>query len=82
MVPGLAYQFLDLIGMGHIRNEWVDLFVLVGLIAFMGILGNTVGYWTGRKVGPAMYQWRDRFLFKNVTCTRRMIFMKSMEGLL
>lgn len=64
VVPGLAYQFLDLIGMGHIRNEWVDLFVLVGLIAFMGILGNTVGYWTGRKVGPAMYQWRDRFLFK------------------
>lgn len=64
VVPGLAYQFLDLIGMGSIRNEWIDLFVLVGLIAFMGILGNSVGYWTGRKVGPAMYNWRDRFLFK------------------
>jgi membrane-associated protein len=23
-----------------------------------------VGYWTGRKVGPTMYHWRDRFLFK------------------
>jgi membrane-associated protein len=23
-----------------------------------------VGYWTGRKVGPTMYHWKDRFLFK------------------
>ncbi|HEY6505577.1 MAG TPA: VTT domain-containing protein [Chitinophagaceae bacterium] len=64
VVPGLAYQFLDLIGLGGIRNEWVDLFVLVALISFFGILGNAVGYWTGRKIGPAMYTWKDRFLFK------------------
>lgn len=62
--PGLAYQFLKLIGMGGVRNEFVDLFVLVGLIVLAGIWGNAVGYWTGRKVGPAMYQWKDRFLFK------------------
>ncbi len=62
--PGLAYQFLKLIGMGHIQNEWVDLFVLVGLIAICGIAGNAVGYWTGRKVGPAMFNWKDRLLFK------------------
>jgi len=64
VAPGLAYQFLHLIGLGGIRNEWIDLFVLVGLISFFGILGNTAGYWTGKKVGPAMYQWKDRFLFK------------------
>ena len=62
--PGLAHQFLKLIGMGGIQNEWVDLMVLVGLISFAGIWGNAVGYWTGRKVGPAMFSWRDRFLFK------------------
>lgn len=62
--PGLAYQFLDLIGLGGISNQWVDLFVLWGLISIFGILGNAVGYWTGRKVGPAMFNWRDRFLFK------------------
>lgn len=62
--PGLAYQFLKIFGLGGIRNEWVDLFVLVALIAFFGILGNAVGYWTGRKVGPAMYHWKDRLLFK------------------
>ena len=62
--PGLAYQFLDLVGLGSLSTEWVDLIVLWGLISLFGILGNTVGYWTGRKVGPAMYNWRDRFLFK------------------
>lgn len=62
--PGLAHQFLKLIGMGDVQNEWVDLFVLWGLISLCGILGNMVGYWTGRKVGPAMYQWKDRLLFK------------------
>jgi membrane-associated protein len=62
--PGLAYQFLKLLGMGDIQNEWVDLFVLVALISVCGILGNAVGYWTGKKVGPAMFNWRDRFLFK------------------
>lgn len=62
--PGLANTFLDLIGLGNLRVEIIDLAVLIGLIAVMGILGNMVGYWTGRKVGPAMYNWRDRLLFK------------------
>jgi membrane-associated protein len=62
--PGLAHTFLDTIGLGALRYELVDLSVLIGLIALMGILGNMVGYWTGKKVGPAMYQWKDRFLFK------------------
>ena len=62
--PGLGYQFLKLFGIEYPYTYWLDLFVLVGLISLMGILGNTVGYWTGRKVGPAMYHWRDRLLFK------------------
>jgi membrane-associated protein len=62
--PGLAHQFLKLLQMGGIQNEWVDLLVLIGLISFCGIMGNTLGYWTGRKVGPAMYHWKDRLLFK------------------
>ena len=64
VVPGLAHQFLELIGLGFVRNEWIDLLVLAGLIAVAGIAGNSVGYWTGKQVGPTMYQWRDRFLFK------------------
>lgn len=61
---GLAHQFLKLIGMGNVQNEWIDLLTLWGLITICGVLGNAVGYWTGRKVGPAMYNWRDRLLFK------------------
>ena len=64
VLPGLANQFLQLIGMGNLRSEWIDLFVLTALISVAGILGNSVGYWTGNKVGPAMYQWRDRLFFK------------------
>lgn len=62
--PGLGYQFLKIFGIDYPYTYWLDLFVLVGLISLCGILGNAVGYWTGKKVGPAMYHWRDRFLFK------------------
>lgn len=64
VLPGLSHQFLKLFGMGDINNEWVSLFVLVALISVAGIVGNAVGYWTGKKIGPAMFNWRDRFLFK------------------
>ena len=45
-------------------NEILDLFILFILISIAGILGNSAGYWFGRKIGPAMFSWKDRFLFK------------------
>lgn len=45
-------------------NEYLDLVVLMLLISAAGIAGNTVGYWFGRKVGPAMYSWKENILFK------------------
>lgn len=60
----LVHEFFKTIGMGHIRNEWIDLLLLTVLISIAGIIGNMVGYWFGRKIGPTMYSWRDRFLFK------------------
>jgi membrane-associated protein len=68
--PGLAHQFLKLVGLGHVQNEVMDLVVLWGLISFFGVLGNAVGYWTGRKIGPSMYHWKDRLLFKQVYLQR------------
>src|ERR1051325_541796 len=47
----LANDFFRKIGMGGVHNEALDLFVLVALISLAGILGNTVGYWTGKKIG-------------------------------
>lgn len=60
----LMHEFFKALGIGGIDNEWVDLFLLVGLVSVMGILGNMVGYWFGKKIGPAMFSWKDRFLFK------------------
>ena len=62
--PGLSYQFLNLIGMGGIRNVWLDLLILIGLISIAGILGNMAGYWFGRKSGPFLFQRKDTFFFK------------------
>jgi membrane-associated protein len=45
-------------------NEYIDLVVLLVLIAAAGIAGNYVGYWFGNKVGPAMYNWKENILFK------------------
>jgi membrane-associated protein len=45
-------------------NEVIDLVVLLVLISTAGILGNSLGYWFGHKVGPAMYSWRENLLFK------------------
>lgn len=60
----LAKEFLKLFGMAAIGKEWLDLLVLCGLISAAGIIGNAVGYRFGKKIGPAMYQWKDNLLFK------------------
>ncbi len=60
----LMREFYKTFNIETIQSEWVDLFFLVGLISLMGILGNMLGYWFGRKIGPAMFHWKDRFLFK------------------
>lgn len=60
----LAHEFLKLFGLGGVKNEWLDLMVLVGLVSLAGIIGNTVGFWFGRKIGPTMFRWKDNFFFK------------------
>jgi len=45
-------------------SSFINLLLLGVLIAFAGIIGNTVGYIFGKKIGPAMFNWRDRWLFK------------------
>ena len=63
--PGLGYQVVRYFGLEPFQySYWVDLVVLSALIALAGILGNAVGYWTGKRFGHAMYNWRDRWFFK------------------
>lgn len=75
--PGLAYQFLKHFNLGHLQSEWVDLIILWLLISICGVLGNMIGYWTGRKVGPSMYHWKENFSSNGATWNRRMTFMKN-----
>ncbi|KIC93324.1 alkaline phosphatase [Flavihumibacter solisilvae] len=60
----LANEFLKAVGLEGIGNEWLNLVILASLVSFAGIVGNTVGYWFGRKIGPAMFRWKDNFFFK------------------
>ncbi len=60
----LSHEFLKLFGLGGVNNEWLDLLVLVGSVSLAGIIGNTVGFWFGRKIGPTMFRWKDNFFFK------------------
>ena len=62
--PGLAYQFLKLAGISNDHSPLIDLLVLAALISICGIIGNIVGYWTGKKFGPSMYLWKERWFFK------------------
>lgn len=63
--PGLGYQALKYLGLDAFQYTfWLDLFVIVALISVAGILGNALGYWTGKTFGHRMYHWRDRWFFK------------------
>jgi len=78
--PGLGYQFLKLFGVDNNHSYWVDLFVLAALISLAGILGNALGYWTGRKFGPTMYSWKDRWFFKKRYLTEAHEFYEKHGG--
>jgi membrane-associated protein len=42
----------------------VSILTLVISLILAAILGNIAGYWFGRRVGPALFQREDAFLFK------------------
>ena len=45
-------------------NNFFNLFMLIALISVAGILGNVTGYLFGKRIGPAMFHWKDNLLFK------------------
>ena len=72
-VAGIFSEGDDLLGikpillsaLGFKFNEpFLNLVFLGVLISIAGILGNTVGYWFGRKSGPFLFDRKDTFFFK------------------
>lgn len=53
-----------LLGKGGTGSDFVDLLILMILITICGILGNTAGYWFGKKSGPFLFTRKDTLLFK------------------
>lgn len=60
----LAVEFFKIFQIESFHSDIIELFVLAALISTAGILGNFLGYWFGRKIGPTMYHWKDNLLFK------------------
>jgi membrane-associated protein len=46
------------------NSSVIDLLILGILISIAGIIGNSVGYWFGRKSGPFLFERKDTLLFK------------------
>lgn len=45
-------------------NNFINVTLLATLISIMGILGNMVGYWFGKKSGTYLFKKEDSLLFK------------------
>lgn len=55
----------------------VPFWIIMVLIAIFAILGNQVGYWFGKKIGPAMYTWKDRWYFKQKYLQQARVFYEE-----
>jgi membrane-associated protein len=49
---------------GTSEANFLHYVMIMLLIAAAGILGNSVGYWFGKKSGPFLYERKDTFWFK------------------
>src|ERR1700712_3422378 len=38
-------------------SDFANLVMIIALTSLAGVLGNTAGFWFGRRIGPAMFQW-------------------------
>ncbi len=59
----LSTSLIDSVNL-NTGSDFLNLLIISTFCIIAGILGNTLGYFFGRKIGPAMYNWKDRFLFK------------------
>lgn len=70
-VAGVAWQSLV---KGFFNVPFAGIMTLISICA---ILGNMVGYWFGRKIGPAMYTWKDRWYFKQKYLQQARVFYED-----
>lgn len=49
---------------GSTGSDFLDTTILASCVSVAAIIGNEVGYYFGRKAGPALYRKKDTMLFK------------------
>ncbi|MEN9523930.1 MAG: hypothetical protein RL065_2307 [Bacteroidota bacterium] len=60
----LANDFLQNFGITGVESELIHLSLISLLVIIAGIIGNLVGFAFGKKIGPTMFNWKDKYLFK------------------
>ncbi len=78
-LPGDSLLFVSGIMWRDLESGFFNLpfvFIMV-LISIFAILGNQVGYWFGKKIGPAMYSWKDRWYFKQKYLQQARLFYEE-----
>ncbi len=67
-LPGDSLLFVTGLMIANSHNPFdsgaMNLLYWISIITFAGIVGNSVGYWFGRKTGPLLFEKRDTLLFK------------------
>jgi membrane-associated protein len=64
-VAGIYSNELITKGLGiDIQSDFLHLLILAALVVVAGVVGNSVGYWFGKKSGPTLYKRKDSFFFK------------------
>lgn len=58
-------------------QELLSVWVLIPLVITAAVLGDTVGYWFGAKVGPRIFTREDSFFFHKRHIERTNIFYKQ-----
>ena len=61
-------------------SDPINLLYWISLISFAGIIGNSVGYWFGRKTGPVLFEKRDTLLFKRKHVAQARAFYEKRGG--
>jgi len=58
-------KLIDSMLPGGTGSDFLDLVILLVLVSVAGIIGNSLGYWFGRKSGPFLFHRKDSFFFKH-----------------
>ena len=66
---------------GSTGSEFLDTTILSTAVALAAVVGNEVGYWFGRKTGPALYNKKDSFFFKKKYLMQADEFFRQHGGL-